>query len=1290
MSTRAKEIIDQLDQCLAPDRLRLRRRIDRLQQKHPQSLPGDVLQRLTGELQQALSRRNEKLAQPLRIGFPGQLPISGMIDELSTAIRSNPVTVVCGETGSGKSTQLPKICVQLGLGREAMIGHTQPRRIAARTIAERIAAETGATMGQGVGYKIRHTDKTSHRTWIKVMTDGVLLAELQQDRDLNAYDAIIVDEAHERSLNIDFILGYLKQLSARRPQLRIIVTSATIDVARFSEHFTNAPVIEVAGRSYPVDIRYRPIEAADEDDEIVRGNALLEAVQQLGRESYGDILVFLDDEREIRDMQKFLQKQKLPNTDILPLYSRLGSKHQARIFSPHSRRHVILATNVAETSLTIDGIKYVIDFGLARISRYSYRSKVQRLPIEKISRASANQRSGRCGRTSEGVCIRLYSREDFESRPEFTDPEILRTNLASVILQMKALRLGEIADFDFIEPPDSRYINDGLRLLDELGALNRSRELTPTGRAMARLPLEPRLSRIILATKQWDCLEEILVIVSALSIQDPRERPLEQQQKADQSHAAFMHPQSDFLWFINFWNFYQEQAKTLSRKRLQKLCKQNFVSAARMLEWQDIHAQLAGMCRDMGLRVNTESAPDTNIHCAILTGLPGHVAQKSAEHDYTGARGSSLNIFPGSALFRQKPKWIVAYELVETSRLYARTVAKIDPEWLLKTARHLLQYEYSDPHWDPDRQQVMAREKVSIYGLVIVAGRALSYAKIDRVGCRKLFIREALVHQGLNSKAAFYRHNRRIIDEVKQLETRCRRPDILDEEAIQSFYEARLPGDVFSPDTLDSWRRQAEKDNREILFLSRQDIMRHDAETVNAQNFPDSLCVNRIQLPLSYHFNPGDEADGVNVDIPLYALNQVSEQGFERLVPGLLEEKIVCLLKSLPKALRKQLVPVPETARACLDALNETDQSLRVFLSEFLFRRYGIQVDHDTWDMQTLPEHLKVNFRIIDESGHCLARGRDLAALKDRFSGQASRAFIPTGQRHLHRPGLTDWDFDDLPETTELEINGTRLPAYPALVDYIDTVELTTFDTRTRADFETRHGVRRLLMLRLAKEVKYMKKRLRHVDRIRLLYATIGDPEQLIDDLVSLVFDHVFGLMKDLPRSRQEFTTLLAAQSPSLVSSGDRISGLLYEFLDRYRKIRITLADMDHIHDDSIDDINRQLEELVYDGFLQETPVKWLEQYPRYFAALEKRMDRLANAKTRDLDRIIDIQEFESAYYDLYNSMDHEYGNVELEQLRWMLQEYRVSLFAQEMKTLVPVSAKRIKQQIEKIRQAQV
>ncbi|MEE8321962.1 MAG: ATP-dependent RNA helicase HrpA, partial [Gammaproteobacteria bacterium] len=1057
------------------------------------------------------------------ITFPEELPVCERREEIADAIHGHQVLIVCGETGSGKTTQIPKICLQQGRGIDGFIGHTQPRRIAARTISKRIADELNSPLGHFVGYKIRHTDKTACDTYIKVMTDGILLAELQSDRMLHAYDTLIVDEAHERSLNIDFILGYLKRILPGRSDLKVIITSATIDVNRFSAHFDNTPIIEVSGRSYPVEVRYRPVNDDSEDEVSGRDAALLEAINELSHENRGDILIFLEGEGEIHETEKFLRKQQFPDTDVLPLYARLGAASQNRIFLHHKHRHIVLATNVAETSLTIPGIHSVIDTGVARISRYSHRSKVQRLPIEKISQASAEQRKGRCGRTGPGVCIRLYEESDYELRTRFTDAEILRTNLASVILQMKAMKLGDIQDFPFIDPPDQRYINDGVRLLRELGALNPGNNLTPVGRQLSRLPLDPRLGRILLAANDWHCLTETLIIVSALSIQDPRERPLDAREKADTAHAQFDSEHSDFLWFLNFWLFYRKQAHRLSQNRLRKLCRQHYISYIRVREWCDIHNQLADLCKDMGLKTNSETAAYSNIHCAILPGMLSHIAQKTESNEYTGARNIKLYVFPGSSQFQKKPKWIVAAELVETSRLYARTVARIDPKWLLKTAGHLLKRHYYEPFWDQSSQRVNAYERITLYGLTIIDRREVNYGTIDPVESRGIFIRHALVNGEYISRARFFLHNREVIEQLKRLERKSRRMDILDEEAIYRFYDTCIPAHIHDGPGLEKWYKRAEQEEPELLFLEQGEIMLHTAESITDINYPDRHRIGRACLPLNYEFKPGNENDGVTLQIPLQMLNQINAKNCEYLVPGLLEEKIQYLIKSLPKHLRKNFVPLPETARQCALEIIPGENSLVDNVSEYLSRTRGIDISSDDWRLDDMPHHLLMNFCIVDEAGSVLAEGHDLEEIRLQFGELAETHFTKIQPGVQNRNDIRRWDFGDLPDTVNISAEGVAINGYPALVDERESVALRLFDTADKAQRSMKAGLRRLFMLELSKELKYLRKSLPDINQLCMHYTSIGPCDELIDDLLQAITNQVFIEDKPIIRTEGEF-----------------------------------------------------------------------------------------------------------------------------------------------------------------------
>ncbi|HSR63252.1 MAG TPA: ATP-dependent RNA helicase HrpA, partial [Gammaproteobacteria bacterium] len=1018
-----QKLQQQLAACTIRDRTRLKVQLDTIDWTDKKAV-----KRLQQSIGRAQKYRSKRAAGIPAVDLNGGLPIHACISEIEAALSENQIIIVCGDTGSGKTTQLPGLCLAMGRGVDGVIGHTQPRRIAARTVATRIREELNVR-NKAVAYKVRHTDTTAPETCIKVMTDGILLAELQSDRRLLQYDTLIIDEAHERSLNIDFLLGYIRQLLPARPELKVIITSATIDVDRFSKHFHAAPVVEVSGRTYPVEVRYRPPNN-DEAEDNPEDRALLGAVDELNREGRGDILIFLEGEREIHETARLLGKQNYRDTDILPLYSRLSSARQSAIFRPHKRRHIVLATNVAETSLTIPGIHYVIDRGYARISRYSRRSKVQRLPTEKISRASAEQRKGRCGRVAEGICIRLYSEDDFLARPEFTDPEIQRTNLASVILQMKSLGLGEITSFPFIDKPDRRYVNDGIRLLNELSALGGEDELTPVGKKLARLPVDPRLGRIILAAEKRACLPEILIIVSVLSIQDPRERPLESQEKADTAHAQFNDEHSDFVWFLNLWEFYHKHKRGMSRNRLRKLCKQHFLSPVRMREWEDIHKQLVSMVKELGMTPSAGSADYNNLHCALVTGFPGQIACRTGRHEYTGARDLRLYIFPGSSQSGRQPKWIVAAELVETSRLFARTVARIDPRWLVKIVPHLVQYEHYGPYWEADSGQVLCYEKVTMYGLTLSANRKVNYGRIKNVDARRIFINEALVKDGPDYNIDFLSHNRSVIAEVHQLEARARRRDLLDEAALLGFYDNAIPAHVHNIPLLRKWLNKNPAVEQSLL-LERDSVMSRPEEAESLEQYPDTLMINDHRLPIEYHFEPGHDNDGIVVNVPLHLLNQLNFSGLDQLVPGMFREKIIAMLKSLPREYRRKLVPVPDTADECVRTLENSSGSLATNLSDYLFRSRGLEIPPEKFNSESLPSHLNIKLQITDKQGNIVDEGRDLDRIKRKHADSARQEFSQTYTGGFDRDGLTDWDFDEIPETISIEAGGKQVRVYP-------------------------------------------------------------------------------------------------------------------------------------------------------------------------------------------------------------------------------------------------------------------
>ena len=1266
-------------ECMLRDRGRL------LQQL--QKFPGnDVtkMQFIQDQILLAKARKQARIDNCPEVEFTMDLPIYAATTEIRKAIAQHQVIVVCGETGSGKTTQLPQICLSMGRGIDGVIGHTQPRRIAAKTVAQRIAEELKVPLGNAVGFRIRHTDITTENTYIKLMTDGILLAELQQDKLLHQYDTIIIDEAHERSLNIDFILGYLRRLLPARPDLKLIITSATIDIERFSRHFHDAPVIEVSGRTFPVEVRYRPSEDFDQDtiDDDTDEQVLLSAIRELSLDSRGDILIFLEGEREIHETARFLDKQHLKNTDILPLYSRLSSARQARIFQPHKRRHIILATNVAETSLTIPGIHYVIDRGYARVSRYSRNSKVQQLPVEKISQAAAEQRAGRCGRTANGICIRLYSEADFISRPRYTEPEILRTNLAAVILQMKSLDLGDIHDFPFIDKPDIRFINDGLRLLKELQAIDKSEDLTGAGRQLARLPIDPRLGRILLAAGKLGCVSEILIIISALSCQDPRERPLDMQEKADIAHAQFMDERSDFLFYLNVWNFYHRQSRLLSHNQLQKMCRQNFLSYIRIREWKEIYKQLQEMLADMHIYFNIPPAGYDIIHSALLYGLLDHIARKSDDKLYTGARGIRVSIFPGSGQFTRLPKWIIAGELMHTTRLYARTVAAINPRWLIKPAAHLVQREYFEPYWDTRSQQVFAHEKTSLYGLVLVADQKISYGRINPEEARHIFIREALVGEKLHISESFLTHNNKIITDILNLEKKSRRRDILNEQALFDFYDDQVPAGIYNGPAFLKWYLAAKKENEKILYITRDKVMYHGADSVTDKFFPDNFVINSTRLPLTYEFAPANANDGINLDIPLLMLNQVNENQLQYVVPGILEEKVTCMLKALPKQIRKTLVPVPETAKECIENMDRGTGVMYENLAAYLFRTRGIKIPDNIWQSISLPEHLKINIRVIDENNHVLAQGRDIEILKADLAEQVQAGLSTIASGIPEREGITRWDFGDLPVSIRMKVNNITVQSYPALVDCGDSVSIRLFDTSEKSLLIMQSGLRQLFMLVLRKDFNYLKKNLLNFDEMSMYYAVIGNSNDLRNDLLRLIASEVFLPDKADIRCQEDFEKRCDTAIVKLVSEANRLCLLVHDILQEFHNIRQLLAGPESYPVQAENTITAHLDSLVYPGFLAVTPMYMLEKFPRYLAAIKKRLEKLCFDPGRDKKLYLKLKPFWDSYKKISEYFNNSgISNHELAKFRYMLEEYRVSLFAQDLGTAIPVSAERLLQQ---------
>lgn len=1249
------------------------------------------LARLAADVEKAEARLAARQAAVPEVSYPPQLPVSQRREDLLEAIREHQVVVVAGETGSGKTTQLPKICLELGRGVRGLIGHTQPRRIAARAVAERIAEELETPLGEAVGWKVRFTDQVGERTLVKLMTDGILLAEIQNDPLLLQYDTLIVDEAHERSLNIDFLLGYLKRLLPRRPDLKLVITSATIDPQRFSKHFGDAPVVEVSGRTYPVEVRYRPVVDPDDpeaDPDRDQVQAVCDAVAELALEPRGDVLVFLSGEREIRDTADALNRVDLRDTEVLPLYGRLSAAEQHRVFTSHqSGRRVVLATNVAETSLTVPGIRYVVDPGTARISRYSSRLKVQRLPIEPISQASANQRKGRCGRLSDGVCVRLYSEEDFESRPEFTDPEILRTNLASVILQMAALGLGEVADFPFLDPPDSRQVRDGVQLLEELGALDPGakdsrKRLTPLGRMLAQLPIDPRLARMVVEADKAGALREVLVIAAALSIQDPRERPAEHQQAADDKHRRFSDKESDFLTYVNLWDYLREHQRELSSSQFRKLCRNEFLNYLRVREWQDLHAQLRQVVKGLGFAAGSGEAHRDAVHQALLAGLLSHVGLWDVEkRDYLGARGARFAPWPGSALFRKPPRFVMAAELVETSRLWGRTLAKVEPEWVERLAEHLVKRTYSEPHWEKDRAAVMAVEKVMLYGVPLVAGRKVTYSKVDPELCRELFIRHALVEGDWSTHHTFFHENRAMLEDVEELEHRARRRDILvDDETLFDFYDQRIPADVVSGRHFDRWWKQARREQPDLLTFTPDLLVRDDADDVSEQDYPSAWTQGDLTLPLTYQFEPGADADGVTAHVPVSVLNRLSPAGFDWQVPGLRGELVTALLRSLPKALRVSFVPAPDTARAALEQLpGEPDGPLVDALGTVLRRMTGVVVPPDAWDVAKVPDHLRITFRVEDAKGKKLAEGKDLEALAGQL-GRRVRSEIAQAASGVERSGMTSWDLDALPRSFTGRRDGHRVEGFPALVDEGSSVAVRVLRTAAEQRRAMRAGTRRLLLLDLPSPLKGVVGLLTNAEKLALGHNPYGGVPALLEDCVAAAVDDLMERAGGPVWDPAGYTALRDAVRADLPETTYEVVRTVAQVLAAEHEARgRTSGSFAAAAIPSVTDVRAHLDRLVGLGFVSATGRERLADLLRYLRAVGRRLDVLAQAPGRDRELVDRAQAMEAEYTDAVAELPPERrDDADVRAVRWMLEEFRVSLFAQALGTAYPVSEKRI------------
>ncbi|MFI0998275.1 ATP-dependent RNA helicase HrpA [Streptomyces galbus] len=1289
------------------DAHRLGRRLEGARKIRKPEARAAVLAEIEAEVGKAEERMAGRRERVPAVTYPEQLPVSQKKDDIAAAIRDHQVVIVAGETGSGKTTQIPKICLELGRGVRGMIGHTQPRRIAARTVAERVAEELRTPLGQAVGWKVRFTDQVDpDATFVKLMTDGILLAEIQTDRELRAYDTIIIDEAHERSLNIDFLLGYLAQLLPKRPDLKVVITSATIDPERFSRHFGDAPIIEVSGRTYPVEVRYRPLleEVGDDADEAADADrdqitAIIDAVEELRGEGQGDILVFLSGEREIRDTADALEKRKFPFTEVLPLYARLSHAEQHRVFQPHTGRRIVLATNVAETSLTVPGIKYVIDPGFARISRYSHRTKVQRLPIEPVSQASANQRKGRCGRTSDGICIRLYSEEDFLARPEFTDAEILRTNLASVILQMTAAGLGDIEKFPFIDPPDHRNIRDGVQLLQELGALDPDQKdprkrLTQTGRKLAQLPVDPRLARMVLEADRNGCAREVMVIAAALSIQDPRERPADKQAQADQQHARFKDETSDFLAYLNLWRYVREQQRERGSSSFRRMCKQEYLNFLRIREWQDIYTQLRTVAKQMGIHLNDQDAEPDRVHVSLLAGLLSHIGMKDVKdgnkNEYLGARNAKFAIFPGSALFRKQPRFVMSAELVETSRLWARVNARIEPDWVEPLAEHLLKRTYSEPHWEKDQAAVMAYEKVTLYGVPIVAQRKVNYGRIDPEASRELFIRNALVEGDWRTHHKFFADNRRLLSEVEELEHRARRRDIVvDDETLFDFYDQRVPDHVVSGAHFDSWWKRKRQEQPDFLDFEREMLIRESAEAVTKADYPDTWRQGELKFRVTYQFEPGADADGVTVHIPLQVLNQVTDEGFDWQIPGLREEVVTELIRSLPKPVRRHYVPAPNYAKAFLERATPLQEPLTVTMARELKRMVGVPFEAEDFDWSKVPDHLKITFRIVDERRRKLAEDKDLEALRLQLKPRArkalSQAAAATAERRggesLERTGLTDWTIGTLTRVFETRRAGQPVKAYPALVDDGDTVSVRLFDTEAEQAEAMWQGTRRLIVRNIpVNPAKFASEKLTNAQKLALSSNPHGSIQALFDDCALAAADKLIADFGGPAWDEESYRKLYDKVRAEIVDTTVRTVGQVQQVLAAWQACERRLkAVRSPALLANLQDVRKQLDALVKPGFVTWAGLRRLPDLMRYLVAADRRLQQMPTSVQRDTTRMEKVHEMQDEFAWLLEQMPA--GRPVPQQvleIRWMIEELRVSYFAHALGTAYPISDKRI------------
>ncbi len=1292
MILNAADLHRQIDACMVADRHRLRGNVKRFTGKSNKEKDAEAF---VQSIETSAAKVAARLADRPAPNYPENLPVVQQRAEIVAALKANQVIIVCGETGSGKTTQLPKMCLDIGLGSAGFIGHTQPRRIAARSVSSRIASELNSTVGAAVGFKIRFSDQVGDNTYIKLMTDGILLSEIQRDPFLNQYDALIIDEAHERSLNIDFLMGYLKTLLPKRPDLKLIITSATIDPERFSKHFNNAPIVFAEGRTYPVEVRYQDIQLSDDAlEEPDVALSIVDACETLIQERQHDVLVFLPGERDIRELADLLSKHApqsryLRGVEVVPLFSRLSNAEQNRIFEKHTKPRIVLSTNVAETSLTVPGIRAVVDAGYARMSRYSVRSKVQRLPIEKISQASANQRKGRCGREAPGICIRLYTEEDFLSRPEFTEPEILRTNLSSVILQMAAMRLGSIESFPFVEAPEPKFINDGFRTLQELAALDAKRKLTPLGKRLARLPVDPRLGCMLLAAANEGCVSEALILVSALSVQDPRDRPFDKRQAADELHAEFHDERSDFMAWLNLWSFVVAQKERLSNSQFRKMCKQRFLSPLRIIEWIDVRKQLERLCKELKLPLNTTESEYDNIHRALLTGLLSNVAVKTDTHDYLGTRNRRFSIFPGSGLFKKGPKWVMAAEIAETNRVYARQVAAIQVDWIERLAEHLLSRSYRDAHWQKKIGAAGAYEQSTLYGLIINPKKRVNYSAINPTESRQIFIRDGLVAGGLKTNAQFYRHNLELLDEVTTLEEKSRRRDIVVEpEELVRFYDALIPEHVCTTASFESFRKEFEKDQPRGLYFSKELLLADEHVDVDLQDYPDQIEMGSMVLPLRYHFAPGEPDDGVTMLVPVEVINRVPAEQCEWLVPGLIQEKVAWMIKRLPKALRRNFVPAPDFASAVIQAIDLREGELSAVLSKQLQRMTGVLVPLVEWDTSELPVHLQMRFQLLDANGKTIKTSRNLKQLQKEYENQVEETLLQFSDASIERDAVTDWNFGDLPASVDIKKGGVTMQGFPALQNKDGVVSVKLFASESAAASAMPGGLRGLLRILLRDEIKYLQRKLPGIDVLSLRFAPYGNKNILIEDIVDAALDETFLQGEHYPRTREEFLSVLTDNRKELVGHAGQFCAALDATFEQHRQVAKRIEGSVSLGwVEAIGDIKDQINQIIFPGFVVQTGLARVKRLPVYFQAMGRRLDGIDQAPDKDRRRRAELLPVWEAFKALRNSVENNPAYaLEHTALRWAFEELRVSLFAQELGTREKVSVSRLENRIEQLK----